>query len=200
MFLSVVMFILLYSNDERRRHYFDYAKQLLIHFVEMSKSIYGDTFTVSLGRLLNFTTAHSITLIALSMRTLCSRLNVPSKAHKPLVQVMRRLSASSQVKHTAKNTQPYMKNKMWDGCFLLDKYAFVKEKGDNGYLVCDVIHHTQTDNFIFPFASKDFNIASISNVRKCEIIFIIPRTSSARLCLPYHRHYIVIPILHSFAK
>ena len=63
LFFSVVMLILLYSNDERRRHYLDYAKQLLMHFVEMSESIYGDTFTVSLGRLLNFTIAHSITFL-----------------------------------------------------------------------------------------------------------------------------------------
>jgi hypothetical protein len=37
---------ILLDSDDRRRHGLDYAKHLLMHFVEMSKSVYGDTFTM----------------------------------------------------------------------------------------------------------------------------------------------------------
>ena len=69
MSLSEGMSILL-DSDDRRRHYLDYAKQMMMHFVEMRKSVYVDAITVYDAHglthmadvMLHFTTAHSMTL------------------------------------------------------------------------------------------------------------------------------------------
>lgn len=38
--------ILLDETNARRRHYLDYARDLMLHFVHTAKDVYGKTFTI----------------------------------------------------------------------------------------------------------------------------------------------------------
>jgi hypothetical protein len=215
--LSVAVSILLDTDDESRNCYLDYATQLLNYFVEHCKHVYGDTFTVY--------NVHSLLHLPEDVRRFNCSLNDIScfpfenymqclKRHvrngkNPIAQVAKRVAELSYT--TSKSTSKCNFNKIGtvvsnfkDSCFLLeDKFAFVREKRDDGKLVCDVFSETQIESFYTrPANSKLFKIVYVKDIHQRAKRRLIEESQILRkaVCLPMNTGYVIFPLRHEVER
>ena len=215
--LSVAVSILLDTDDESRNCYLDYATQLLNYFVEHCKHVYGDTFTVY--------NVHSLLHLPEDVRRFNCSLNDIScfpfenymqclKRHvrngkNPIAQVAKRVAELSYT--TLKSTSKCNFNKIGtvvsnfkDSCFLLeDKFAFVREKRDDGKLVCDVFSETQIESFYTrPANSKLFKIVYVKDIHQRAKRRLIEESQILRkaVCLPMNTGYVIFPLRHEVER
>lgn len=215
--LSVAISILLETNRERRNTYLNYASELLEFFVKNCHYIYGDTFTVY--------NIHSLVHLVDDVRHFNCSLNEIScfpfenymqqlKKHvrngkNPIVQVARRISeiSSSLQKVALKRTFTKIgtvSESFKDCCFLLeDKFAFVKEKRDDGNLVCDVFSKSQVESFYCrPADSKLFKVVSVTNIGQRGKRRLVEESELRRkaVCLPTNPGYVIFPLHHEVER
>ena len=93
----------------------------------------------------------------------------------------------------------YMSSTLRNSCFLLlnELYAFVRDKWEDGKLVCDILEESQTENsFIDQCESKFINIAFVKRERhlKLRLLEKIDLYNKV-VCLPYEGGYVLIPML-----
>lgn len=131
-------------------------------------------------------------------------------AKNPISQVAKRLSEQD----TTESHKKKMANKSWhfvsvkkrNGCFLLhnEDFAFVKEKRDDGHLLCDIISQKNLESFFtVPCDSKLINIVFVRNlerVRKHRRLLDTNDISRKVACLPYQTGYVLMPLLHSMER
>ena len=157
----------------------DYATKLLEFFVKNCQHIYGDSFTVY--------NVHLLLHLADDVRHFNCSLNKIScfpfenymqqlKKHvrygkSPIVQVAKRIAEISSSCQKVTHKRNFSKigtvsESFKDCCFLLgDKFAFVREKRDDGNLVCDVFSESQGESFYCrPADSKLFRIVSVRSI------------------------------------
>ena len=91
-------------------------------------------------------------------------------AKNPISQIAKRLSeherAESCIKKMANRSWHFVSEQKRNGCFLLpnEDFAFVKEKRDDGSLLCDVISQKSLESFFtVPCDSKLINIVYVRN-------------------------------------
>lgn len=151
--LTVAVSILLDSCEKKRSAYMDYAKQLLDYFVDKCKHIYTPLFLVynvhNLKHLSDDSRHFQCSLNEISAFPFENYLQILKKlvrnAKNPISQVAKRLCEHER----ARSYRNKLSNKSWhfvsvkkrNGCFLLhnEDFAFVKEKREDGILLCDVI-------------------------------------------------------------
>ncbi len=218
--LTVIMSILLNSDDVLRNEYLGYARDLTVYFVEKSEEFYGKTFAVY--------NVHSLTHLPDDVKHFqCSLNNVSSfpfenylqtlkkmvrQSRNPIAQVAKRLTElekSTKHRRVAKETFTRVSTTLRDGCFLLDNedFAFVKEKRSDGSLVCDVIHHNDTESFFDdPCDSRLLNIVRVRDLSRAKRQLITRHKLHRKVvCLPPNREatnsgYILFPMLHGVER
>ncbi|KAF4114095.1 hypothetical protein G5714_004318 [Onychostoma macrolepis] len=98
------------------------------------------------------------------------------------------LEKSTKHRRVAKETFTRVSTTLRDGCFLLDNedFAFVKEKRSDGSLVCDVIHHNDTESFFDdPCDSRLLNIVRVRDLSRAKRQLITRHTLHRKVvCLP----------------
>ncbi|XP_041926913.1 uncharacterized protein LOC121690429 isoform X2 [Alosa sapidissima] len=220
--LTVVMSILLNSDDVLRNEYLGYARDLTVYFVEKSEEIYGKTFAVY--------NVHSLTHLPDNVEHFqCSLNNVSSfpfenylwtlkkmvrQSRNPIAQVAKRLtelekSTTHRGVAVAKEMFTCVSTTLRDGCFLLDNkdFAFVKEKRSDGSLVCDVIQHNDTESFFDdPCDSRLLNIVRVRDLSRAKRQLITRHKLHRKVvCLPLRREatnsgYVLFPMLHGVER
>lgn len=128
-------------------------------------------------------------------------------ANNPIVQVKKRLTEVEYFGfdyHAVKSNMTCISTKTRNGCFLLlnEDFAFIKEKKNDGKLLCDIIHQRETHNlFTEPCASKLINIVYIDNFNHISRRLIDKDELYRKVvCLPYSRGYVLFPLLHGVEK
>jgi hypothetical protein len=215
--LTVGISILLDSDERKRTSYLEYARELLAYFVHQSKRVYSDIF-VSYN-------VHNLLHIADDMEKFNCSLNEISafpfenhlrsikrlvrNAKNPISQVTKRMSEfdnfeSRQVKKLAGSKFRSISCKKKDSCFLLfnEDFAFVKEKRDDGKLVCDIVRQRDTRNFFDkPCESKFVNIVYVkSRPRSARRLLEKKDLHRKVVCLPYSGGYVLLPLLHGVER
>ena len=215
--LSVAISILLETNRERRNTYLDYATKLLEFFVKNCQHIYGDSFTVY--------NVHSLLHLADDVRHFNCSLNEIScfpfenymqqlKKHvrngkSPIVQVAKRIAEISSSCQKVTHKRNFFKigtvsESFKDCCFLLgDKFAFVREKRDDGNLVCDVFSESQVESFYCgPADSKLFRIVSMRSIDQRGKRRLVEESKLRRkaVCLPINPGYVIFPLHHEVER
>ena len=116
------------------------------------------------------------------------------------------MSAESHIKKMASRSWHFVSVQKRNGCFLLhnEDFAFVKEKRDDGSLLCDLISQKSLENFFtVPCDSKLINIVYVRNlerVRKHRRLLEVEEINCKVACLPYQTGYVLIPLLHSMDR
>jgi hypothetical protein len=215
--LSVAVSILLDTDDESRNCYLDYATQLLNYFVEHCKHVYGDTFTVyNVHSLLHLPedvrrfncSLNDISCFPFENYMQCLKRHVRN-GNNPIAQVAKRVAELSHT--TSKSTSKCNFNKIGtvvsnfkDSCFLLkDKFAFVREKRDDGRLVCDVFSERQLESFYTrPANSKLFKIVYVKDIHQRAKRRLIEESQILRkaVCLPMSTGYVIFPLRHEVER
>ena len=216
--LTVALSIMLDSDDDKRNSYLGYANELIVYFVKKCKDIYGDTFTVY--------NVHSLTHLHEDVEFFKCSLNDISafqfenhlqslkksvrKAENPIAQIAKRQAEFQNANakpNVNKGLTMYVSTKMKDSCFLLntEHFAFVREKRQDGKLVCDVLSQRHMELFFDnPCDSKLLNIAyiNIRNMRERSKRMLLERDQLYRKAafLPYNEGHVIFPLLHSIEK
>ncbi len=173
--LTVIMSILLNSDDVLRNEYLGYARDLTVYFVEKSEEFYGKTFAVY--------NVHSLTHLPDDVKHFqCSLNNVSSFPFENYLQTLKKngqaksksycpgcqtLNRAREVNETQTCSQRDVHSciyhiKGWLFPSGHEDFAFVKEKRSDGSLVCDVIHHNDTESFFDdPCDSRLLNIVRV---------------------------------------
>jgi len=215
--LTVAVSILLDSSERKRDAYMDYARQLLSYFVDKCKHIYTAQFVVynvhSLKHLSDDSRHFQCSLNDISAFPFENYLQILKRfvrnAKNPISQVAKRL-----LEHERAGSHRKMANKSWhfvsvkkrNGCFLLhnENFAFVKEKRDDGRLLCDIISQKRLESFFtVPCDSKLINIVFVRNlerVRKHRRLLEVKDIDRKVACLPYQTGYVLLPLLHSMER
>ena len=121
----------------------------------------------------------------------------------PIAQVAKRVAELSYT--TSKSTSKCNFNKIGtvvsnfkDSCFSLkDKFAFVREKRDDGQLVCDVFSETQIESFYTrPANSKLFKTVYVKDIHQRAKRRLIEESQILRkaVCLPMNTGYVIFPL------
>lgn len=215
--LTVGISILLDSNNEKRTAYLDYAQSLLTYYVHTSKHIYSELFVVynvhCLSHLTEDVNNFQCSLNKISSFPFENHLQVIKRlvrnAKNPIVQVAKRLTEieKSCVKQTSEKselTYRLISCRKKDSCFMLynEDFAFVKEKREDGMLICDIIKQRDADNFfIHPCESKLINIVCIRDQTR-RVRKLLEKADLYRkvVCLPYSRGHVLLPLLHGVEK
>jgi hypothetical protein len=127
----------------------------------------------------------------------------------PIAQVAKRVAELSHT--TSKSTSKCNFNKIGtvvsnfkDSCFLLkDKFAFVREKRDDGRLVCDVFSERQLESFYtWPANSKLFKIVYVKDIHQRAKRRLIEESQILRkaVCLPMSTGYVIFPLCHEVER
>jgi hypothetical protein len=93
-----------------------------------------------------------------------------------------------------------------DSCFLLGgKFAFVKEKGDDGRLECDVTSEGQVESFYSsPADSKVFKIVYARSIEQRAKRCLVEKSELVRkaVCLPQTTGggYVIFPMHHEVER
>ncbi len=148
----------LLNSDVVRNKYLGYARDLVMYFVNKSKRIYGKTFTVynvlSLTHLPDDVEHFQCSLNDVSSfpfeNYLQTLKRMIQQSWNPIAQVAKHLTElekSTKCGCVYKNKFTHVSATSRDGCFLLDNedFVFIREKCADGSLVCDVIHHDDTE-------------------------------------------------------
>lgn len=210
--ITVAMSFLLDNHKDKRNKYLAYSRQLLDYFVGNCHTIYGSTFNVynvhNLTHLCDDVEHFQCSLNDISAFPFENRLHFIKKlvrnAHNPIAQVTKRLAESlvaGKDEMVNKNYQ-CISIKRKDGCFLLrtEQFAFIKEKRDGGYYVCDITRNHQLQNFFTrPCQSMLLNIAFVTNdnIANCRRRILHENELYRKaICLTYNDGYVLIPMLH----
>ena len=217
--LTVILSILLNSNDTIRDGYLDYCRKLIVYFVRKGKYVYGSTFTTY--------NVHSFLHIADDVENFGCSLNDISafpfenylqtlkkyvrNSSNPVSQISKRLvefdksktksgpGGSSHVKH-------FISTKKRDCCFLLfnNDFAFVKEIRCDGTFVCDIIRQDDLENFfVKPCKSKTLNICfvkKLDHLTKKRKLLVASDFYRKVVCLPYEEGHVLFPLLHEMER
>ena len=210
--LSVALSIMLQSDAQRRNGYLNYAKQLLLYFVNKSQEFYGDTFTVynvhNLIHLPDDVEFFKCSLNDVSAFQFENHLQTIKRfvrnSQNPIAQVAKRLAEldNSAYKSAGKESFTPISTRTRDMCFMLqdEQFAFVKEKRPDGTFVCDVLSLRNMDNFFeHPCKSKLLNIAFVNNLQHGTKRRLLQKQNFSHkvICLPYNRGYVLFPMLHA---
>ena len=175
---SLAMNVLLQEDDQIRKEFLNYAKNLLRHFVSASKEIYGRTFSVynvhSLIHLHEDSVNFNCSLDDISCFPFENHLQTVKryvrKTQNPLAQIVKRVTelenlALSSATHKHYLTKISTNDK--DSWFMMKSGSFcqVKEINSDGTYICAIInpHHFQ-NVYNQPCESKKFNIVYVKNV------------------------------------
>ncbi len=211
---SVGLSLLLESNDRRRKHYLNYARELLHHFVATSEEYFGATFTVynvhSLLHIADDAEKFDCSLNDLSAfpfeNVLQSVKKMVRNSKNPAVQVAKRLAECEMAKRVAAakyKSRQIVRCTPKDCCFLMkdEHFAFVRRKLQDEQIVVDVVkaHHVE-DFFTRPCHSKMLNIGFITTRdlqrRARRRTLLINQLRRKVVCLPYAEGYVLLPLLH----
>ena len=208
--LSVAISLLLQTDDEKRVEYLEYARELLQLFVNSSREVFTDIFTVYnvhsllhlpddveyFGSSFNEISAFPFENYLHSLKRLVRNSN------NPIAQVVKRIREleNSTTLKQQRSREMYISSKLKDSCFLTNEehFAFVKEKRDDGKLVCDVINQRHLENFFeTPCESKLLNIAVLKDFRKCKRKLLGRNEIQRKVaCLAHEGYYVLFPLLH----
>ena len=206
------MSILLNSCETERSAYLDYAQGLMVYFVRQSKHIYSDTFVVynvhNLIHLCEDVISFKCSLNDVSAFQYENYLQILKKfvrkAQNPIAQVTKRFSELEQSgwrKERKDTVAANVSTKRKDSCFLLrnEKFAFVKEKQQEGKLVCDVYKMSNLESFFkSPCDSKLINVAFIQSLHEGGRRMVLDKFDL--VCLPYKGGFALFPTLHGVEK
>ena len=207
--LTIAVSMLLDEDEEKRRTYMAYARQLLDYFVAKSPDIYGNTFNVynihSLRHLADDAEHFNCSLNELSAFPFENNLQTIKRlvrnSHNPIAQVAKRLAEAKTAK--CYQQRKFISVKPKDGCFILQSgsFAFVREKRHGGNYVCDILRQQFMDDFFTkPCHSKRFNIVSVDFRRLRHVkrkLVNSPELLKKVVCLPCHDGYVLMPMLHN---
>ena len=130
------------------------------------------------------------------------------KAQNPIAQFVKPLTEMGKATKThpqySRKTFTYISVKVKDCCFILNNedFAFVREKKEDGTLICDVMKQRQMESvFQNPCNSKLINVVCVRNlehrvkrrIEQCNI-------SRKAVCLPHDGGYDIMPLLHTIEK
>ena len=214
--LTVIMSILLNTNNAERNHYLCYAEELLLHFVRKCKDIYGETFTVynvhNLLHLPDDVKHFGCSLNEISAFQFENHLHTLKKfvrkSQNPIAQVTKRISELDKTyvtRRCKRISQTRIGIRRKDSCFLLgnEDIAFVKEKRQDGSLVCDLFKmRTMQSLFETPCDSKLINVTYIRCLRNEARRSILSKEALQKkcVCLPHNGGYAVFPMLHDIER
>lgn len=215
--LAVAVSILLDSNDEKRIAYMNYAKQLLQYFVYTCKDVYTDIFVSynvhNLVHLTDDVEHFNCSLNRISAFPFENHLQgikrLVRNAKNPLVQVSKRLTEINtfQQKVESANTRhqiAFISTRKKDNCFLLhnEDFAFVKEKRQDGNLVCNIIKQRDAKDFFDkPCGSKLMNIVYVDKrTRSTEILLQKSDLFRKVVNIPYSSGNVLFPLLHGVER
>lgn len=209
--LSCAMSILLESHNGKREAYLDYARQLLTLFVDSSRQYYTESFVVynvhSLLHLPDDAAKFQCSLNDVSSFPFENHLQTIKRkvrnANNPIAQVAKRLQEAERTGRISNLARApfFMSTKERNCCFLLkdDSFAFIRERRQNGQLLCDVVNMEYLDNFYErPCASKLLNIALIRNFSHARRRLVNRADLYRKVAyLPYgERGHVLCPLLH----
>lgn len=213
--LSIAVAILLDTDEEKSNAYLQYAKELIIHFINGCEAIYGNTFAVyNVHSLLHLPEDVQFFQVSLNDISCFAFENFMQKlkrlvrsAQNPMVQVIRRLEELRQSNDA--DSMPFnltyttISSKLTDSCLLLKngKYAFVIEVKDEN-LLCDVISNNAESLFETPADSKLFDIVYVWNTLRRAKRCFVKRSQILRkaVCLPYKEGLAIFPLHHEVEK
>ena len=202
--------ILCDSNDKRRNHYLQYARDLLKLYVDKSRHIYGSTFVVynvhSLVHVADDATKFNCSLNDLSAFPFENYLQTLKyyvrNSKNPTAQVVKRIEEIEWHNNEENLTSGYryISTKPKDNCFILksEDYVFIKEKRPDGYYLCDIVKQRHTESFFKdPCDSKIINVAFVKNpYRSKRKLLQVNELSRKVVCLSYQNGHVLIPLLH----
>lgn len=210
--LTVALSILLSSDENTRRSYIAYAEELLKYFVKRCDDLYGKTFAVynvhCLLHLHEDASRFNCSLNDISCFPFENHLQVIKKlvknSHNPIAQVTKRMSEIENAKKGINKPQEprscfYISTKDKDHCFMLhnENFAFVKEKRQDGTLVCDVLSQKDTrDFFKKPCESRLLNIVYVQRKRTKTKLLQTKDLYRKVACLPCEQGHVLFPLLH----
>lgn len=154
--------ILLDSNENKRNSYREYARELLEYFVRESKNIYSEIFvSYNVHNLIHITDdveKYNCSLNSISAFPFENHLQaikcLVRNAKNPISQVTKRMAemdtfGSGKTNNMSGFQFGTISCKKKDSYFLLfnEEFAFVKEKRDDGKLVCDVVKQRDCENY-----------------------------------------------------
>lgn len=211
--LSLASSILLDENDARRRHYLDYARDLMLHFVHTVKDVYGETFTVYNVHALTHIAddAKNESLSKISAFPFENHLQILKRlirnGNNPMVQVIKRFSELHQtnVKTSTKKYFTTISSKEKDSCFIIknERIAIVTRVHDGGMCDCDTFKMTKLRNlFSKPGESTLFNIGYLPSDGVRMTKSVIHKSSFLKkvVFLPYENGHVLFPMLHEVEK
>ena len=213
--LTVAMSIMLDADEEKRNAYSEYAHSLLVHFVRQSRDIYGDTFTTynvhSLIHLREDLVRFKVSLNEISafkFENYMQKLKAKVKQGlNPTVEVAKRLAEDdrSSNKPTYSATSTFISGKTErDSCFLLqnEDFAFIREKKQDGKLVCDIFSQVHMESFFHePCDSKFINIAFLRRRDKAKRRLLEKQDLKRKVAvLPYNDGHVLLPLLHGVER
>lgn len=213
MALTVSISILLESDNQVRSAYLDYAENFINFFVNKSKDYFTEIFIVynvhSLIHLPDDCRHFKCSLNDISAFPYENHLQSIKKSVKsaknPIVQVAKRLQEKdlAEVPYTkVKRTFSVISTQMRNRCFLLKNecYAFVREKRNEGTLVCDILKQRNTENY-FTRPCELLNIALVKpHMRMQRRLVEQTELQKKMVCLPVENGHVLIPMLHSLDK
>ena len=140
---------------------------------------------------------------AFLLRIICnSRKKHVRSGKSPIVQVAKRVAeiSSSCPKITSKRN--FCQDK--DCCFLIeDKFAFVKEKRDDGKMVCAVFSESQVESFYCrPADSKLFKVVSVRRIEQRGKRRLVEESElhCKAVCLLINPGYVIFPLHHEMER
>ena len=127
----------------------------------------------------------------------------------PIVQVAKREAEMSKPSLKSASKSSFTKigtivENFKDSCFLLeDKLAFVREKRNDGMLVCDVFSASQLESFYSrPADSKLFEIVYLKGMEQKAKRRLVEKSQIRRkaVCLPMNSGHIIFPLRHEVER
>lgn len=208
--LSIATSILL---SDHRKPLVEYARQLLICFVQKSAALYGNAFVVynvhSLIHVVDDVVNHSCTLNDISAfpfeNYLHSLKKLVRSPNNPVAQIAKRLTEtdySGIIVEREVPELPALRTQDKDNCYLLTNgnVCFLREvNGDNSF-EADILHRSHLQNwFRLPCESSKISIFSISNTylkRLKRKIVTVQELSSKLLHLGVNKTVVFLPLVH----
>lgn len=210
--LTVALSILLNSDDHIRNSYLQYARELLLYFVQQCREIYGRHFVVyNIHGLVHL--PDDVENYQCSLNDICAfpfenhlqRIKkLVRSSNNPISQVSKRLSekerkdALTETKDT--KDKLHISTKWKDNCFMLhnEDFVFLIEELDSGYYTCDYLTQSHTESFFTnPCNSKLINIVFMKkSTRMKKKVFHFESFHRKVVKLPYRDGIVLIPVLH----